>query len=210
MVWTDVEEDSEDEEEDEEVGEEVDEEDSGSEEGSDEDEEEEWAGLGDPEPDHADEKANNIPTPAPETIPGSEKPAPGMRYVVPHLRNRQGGQETEELSEEQIKLQRQLKGLLNRMSEQNISAILDSAEEIYSDHRRHGTSRLFYTACEAPAHCNTHICAAFYTDVTSTLTTLVVDGISSHSMHLDSYVVLHAAFVAALHKIIGVEFGTYP
>lgn len=48
-----------------------------------------------------------------------------------------------------------------------------------------------------------------FTDVTSTLTTLIVDGISSHSMLLDSYVVLHAAFVAALHKIVGVEFGMY-
>lgn len=28
-------------------------------------------------------------------------------------------------------------------------------------------------------------------------------------MHLESYVVLHAAFVASLHKIIGIEFGTY-
>ena len=44
-------------------------------------------------------------------------------------------------------------------------------------------------------------------DVTSTLTTLIVEGISSHSMLLDQYVVLHAAFVASLHKVVGVEFG---
>jgi len=46
-------------------------------------------------------------------------------------------------------------------------------------------------------------------DVTSTLTTLITDGISSHSILLDSYVVLYAAFVSSLHKIIGVEFGTH-
>ena len=46
------------------------------------------------------------------------------------------------------------------------------------------------------------------TDVTSTLTTLIVDGISSHSMLLDSYVVLHAALVSSLHKVVGVEYGT--
>lgn len=46
------------------------------------------------------------------------------------------------------------------------------------------------------------------TDVTSSITTLIVEGISAHSMLLDSYVVLHAAFVSALHKLIGVEFGT--
>ena len=47
----------------------------------------------------------------------------------------------------------------------------------------------------------------FYLDVTSTLTTLIIDGISSHSSLLDSYVVLYAAFVSSLHKIVGVEFG---
>ena len=29
-------------------------------------------------------------------------------------------------------------------------------------------------------------------------------------MLLDSYVVLHAAFVSALHKLVGIEFGAYP
>jgi hypothetical protein len=44
-------------------------------------------------------------------------------------------------------------------------------------------------------------------DVTSTLTTLVIDGIASHSSLLDSYVVLYAAFISSLHKIVGLEFG---
>ena len=41
----------------------------------------------------------------------------------------------------------------------------------------------------------------------STLTTLMIDGISSHAMLLDSFVVLHAAFISSLHRLIGVEFG---
>ena len=45
------------------------------------------------------------------------------------------------------------------------------------------------------------------TDVTSTLTTLMIDGISAHAMHLDSFVVLHAAFISSMHRLIGVEFG---
>lgn len=69
------------------------------------------------------------------------------------------------------------------MSEQNISTILDAMEELYRANKRH--------------------------DVTSTLTTLIIDGISSHSMLLDSYVVLHAALISALHKIIGIEFAAY-
>ncbi|OBZ72571.1 Suppressor of glycerol defect protein 1 [Grifola frondosa] len=82
-----------------------------------------------------------------------------------------------------IKVDQAIKGLLNRMSEQNIASIVDGVEEVYRNNRRH--------------------------DVTSTLTTLIIDGISSHSMLLDSYVVLHAAFVSGLHKLIGIEFAAY-
>ena len=41
-------------------------------------------------------------------------------------------------SEAQIKLKRQLKGLLNRLSEQNIGTILEGIEELYRGNRRHG------------------------------------------------------------------------
>ncbi|KAF8896428.1 armadillo-type protein [Infundibulicybe gibba] len=81
------------------------------------------------------------------------------------------------------KLTKQLKGLLNRMSEQNMASIIESVEDAYRNHRRN--------------------------DVTSTITTLILDGISSHSSLLDSYVVLHAAFISSLHKIIGVDFAAY-
>ncbi|KAJ4477246.1 hypothetical protein J3R30DRAFT_3734177 [Lentinula aciculospora] len=100
-------------------------------------------------------------------------------YVPPHLRAKTESKE----SEEQIKLTRQLKGFLNRMSEQNIASILDSVEETYRHHGRH--------------------------NVTSTITTLIIDSISSHSTLLDSYVVLYAAFVSSLHKLVGVEFATH-
>ncbi|THH33208.1 hypothetical protein EUX98_g958 [Antrodiella citrinella] len=108
-------------------------------------------------------------------------PASGTRYIPPHLRNRQP--DTVEESEAQTKLKRQLKGLLNRMSEQNIASIVEGIEEIYRNHRRN--------------------------DVTSTITTLLVEGISAHSILLDSYVVLHAALISSLHKLIGVEFAAY-
>ncbi|KAJ3714199.1 hypothetical protein C8R42DRAFT_726684 [Lentinula raphanica] len=45
--------------------------------------------------------------------------------------------------------------------------------------------------------------------VTSTITTLIIDTISSHSSLLDSYIALYAAFVSSLHKIIGIEFAAY-
>ncbi|KAF9223784.1 ARM repeat-containing protein [Gyrodon lividus] len=103
------------------------------------------------------------------------------RYIPPGLRRPTEG--ADGTQEDVVKLTRQLKGLINRMSEQNMSTVLDSIEEIYRKHRRH--------------------------DVTSSLTTLIIDGISSHAMLLDSFVVLHAAFVSSMHKLIGVEFAAF-
>lgn len=105
----------------------------------------------------------------------------GGRYIPPGLRKQLEGDLGSQ--EDLTKLTRQLKGLLNRMSEQNMATVLDGMEEIYRKHRRH--------------------------DVTSTLTTLIIDGISSHAMLLDSFVVLHAAFISSMHKLIGVEFAAF-
>ncbi|OSX58848.1 hypothetical protein POSPLADRAFT_1173112 [Postia placenta MAD-698-R-SB12] len=133
------------------------------------DEDEGWDGIGD--------SAGDLPLPDEQ----NDSVLDESRYVPPHLRNREASAHGD--TEAQFKLTRQLKGLLNRMSEQNIASITDGVEEIYRNHRRH--------------------------DVTSSITTLIVEGISAHSMLLDSYVVLHAAFVSALHKLIGVEFAAY-
>lgn len=86
------------------------------------------------------------------------------------------------------------------MSEQNLASILDSMEGIYREHRRNGNvSSLFQSILRLTLQ---------FIDVTTHLTTLIIDGIAAHSSLLDSYVVLYAAFVSSLHKIIGVEFGT--
>ncbi|TFK23605.1 hypothetical protein FA15DRAFT_656561 [Coprinopsis marcescibilis] len=119
-----------------------------------------------------------------ETEPSIAAPEQGNKtpsaYIPPHLRKAQAAQAP---SEALLKLTRQLKGLLNRMSEQNMSTILDGIEEIYRENTRN--------------------------DVTSTLTNLILEGVSSHSVLLDSYVVLHAAFVSSLHKLIGIEFAAH-
>ncbi|KAK0450247.1 hypothetical protein EV421DRAFT_2008053 [Armillaria borealis] len=129
---------------------------------------EEWHGI------------NSSPSDSREDDGQTAEVPTASRYIPPHLRH---DQTSEKDSEEVIKLKRNLKGLLNRMSEQNLSSILDGVEEQYRKHRRH--------------------------DVTSTITALIIDGISSHSSLLDSYVVLHAAFVSSLHKIVGIEFAAY-
>ncbi|KAJ7475957.1 hypothetical protein FB451DRAFT_1034114 [Mycena latifolia] len=145
-------------------------------EGEDEDE---WNGIEDVDSMERGEEDKGAQSPV-HNEPLAAKPQAGTAYVPPHLRNKPRDEADSELL---VKLTRQLKGLLNRMTEQNIGSILDSIEEIYRKHRRN--------------------------DVTSTLTTLIVDGISSHSSLLDSYVVLYAAFVSSLHKIVGIEFAAY-
>ncbi|KAF9525634.1 hypothetical protein CPB83DRAFT_859086 [Crepidotus variabilis] len=142
-------------------------------------EDEEWDGIpdGDTE-DHSLPIDISTNTPALET---KTLDSPAGRYVPPHLRN--VSKANSNPSEEQQKLLRHLKGLLNRMSEQNISSIIGSIEELYRDHRRN--------------------------DVTSMLTTLIIDSISNHSSLLDSFVVVYAAFVSSLHKIVGVDFAAH-
>ncbi|KAL1727850.1 hypothetical protein EV714DRAFT_253370 [Schizophyllum commune] len=138
------------------------------------DDEEEWQGIF--TSDAPSSAATETLSPAPEPA------APATRYVPPHLRNKAAagdGQNAEVIA----KLTKKLKGLLNRMTEQNLGSIIEGVEETYRQNRRH--------------------------DVTSTLTKLIIEGTSSHALLLDSYVVLHAAFVAALHKIVGVEFAAY-
>ncbi|KAG7451246.1 uncharacterized protein BT62DRAFT_926904 [Guyanagaster necrorhizus] len=134
----------------------------------DDDEYEEWHGINSSSSDSRKDRGQTSEVP---TV---------SHYIPPHLRH---DQTFENDSEEVIKLKRNLKGLLNRMSEQNLASILDGIEEQYRKHRRH--------------------------DVTSTITALIVEGISVHSSLLDSYVVLHAAFVSSLHKVVGIEFAAY-
>ncbi|OSD06573.1 MIF4G-domain-containing protein [Trametes coccinea BRFM310] len=157
-----------------------------SEAGSDE-EDEEWQGLDGSGDEQASEsvQGDNKPSASESKVDQSSTGAAapsGSKYVPPHLRKRAEAESAQQ-SEAQLKLTKQLKGLLNRMSEQNIASIVDGVEEIYRNNRRH--------------------------DVTETLTKLIVDGISSHSMLLDQYVVLHAAFVSALHKLVGIEFAAF-
>ncbi|CDW97793.1 hypothetical protein, partial [Sporisorium scitamineum] len=81
------------------------------------------------------------------------------------------------------KLRRQAQGLLNRLGDGNIDTIVNEYESLYRTHAR--------------AH------------VTSILTQLILDTITSRSNLVDTFVILHAALVAALHKVIGVEFAAF-
>ncbi|KAL4072651.1 hypothetical protein V8B97DRAFT_1885612 [Scleroderma yunnanense] len=143
----------------------------------------EWAGFGVDAGDiDSISHGTDLSTESEEASPSKQElTSPPKRYIPPGLRKQTDSNPGSH--EDLTKLTRQLKGLLNRMSEQNMTTVLDGIEEVYRKHRRH--------------------------DVTSTLSTLIIEGVSSHAMLLDSFVVLHAAFISSMHRLIGVEFAAF-
>lgn len=111
------------------------------------------------------------------TDKASDAPAPG-KYVPPALRRKQ-----EESSEEVIKLRRALKGPLNRLSEANVSTIVNEINGLFLVHPR--------------------------STVNEELTNLILDSIIQQGRLLDTFVYLHATLVSALYRLQGVEFGAH-
>ena len=84
-------------------------------------------------------------------------------------------------SESLTRLRRQAQGLLNKLSEANLISILGEVEKLYRDYPRQS--------------------------VTSTFTTLLLGLICDRSALQDTFIVLHAGFIAAVYKIMGMDFG---
>lgn len=78
-------------------------------------------------------------------------------------------------------LRRQIQGLLNRLSEANLVSILGYMEKIYRDHPRQ--------------------------HVTTTLLDLLMGLLSDPTTLQDTFIILHAGFIAAVYKIVGTDFG---
>jgi nucleolar MIF4G domain-containing protein 1 len=98
------------------------------------------------------------------------------KYIPPSLRKR-----TEQDSESLTRLQRQMRGHLNKLSEANLISILKDIESLYQSHARQ--------------------------DVTSTLIDLLLSQFCDRSILQNTFVILHAAFIAAVYKVIGTDFG---
>ncbi|KAF3010829.1 suppressor of glycerol defect [Curvularia kusanoi] len=80
-----------------------------------------------------------------------------------------------------LRLKRQIQGLINRLSDANILTILKDIEKIYATNPR--------------GYVNT------------TLIDLLIDMLSDPSALLESFIILHAGFIAAVYKVIGPDFG---
>ena len=85
--------------------------------------------------------------------------------------------ETENLS----RLRRQIQGLLNRLSEANILSILNDVEKLYREHPRQ--------------------------HVATTLIDLLVGLLNDPTSLQDTFIILHAGFIAAIYKVVGTDFG---
>lgn len=84
-------------------------------------------------------------------------------------------------TEKIARLKRQAQGHLNRLSEANIISIVDEFDKLYSTNPRQ--------------------------DVTTVIIDLLLAAFTTPSMLQNTYIILHAAFVAALYKLLGADFG---
>lgn len=85
------------------------------------------------------------------------------------------------ISKDLTRLRRQLQGLLNRLSEANLLSILQDVEKIYR--------------CNPRQH------------VSSTLLDLLTGLLCDPTSLQDTFIILHAGFIAAMYKVIGTDFG---
>ena len=100
------------------------------------------------------------------------------KYIPPSLRhNGLGGSGSEDLSQ----LRRQIQGLLNRLSETNLTSILGEVEKLYRGHPRQHVSTI--------------------------LLDLLLSLLSDPTSLQDTFIILHAGFIAAVFKVLGSDFG---
>lgn len=112
-----------------------------------------------------------------------------VKYVPPAVRAAREHEMQQRLSsnvqksEDMQKINKVVKGSLNRLSEANIETILGQLQELYRNKPRH--------------------------DVTTSITDLVLSTIGSRDNMLDSFVILYAGFTGSLHRLVGIEFMAY-
>lgn len=124
------------------------------------------------------------------TIPSKENPfvAPVQddensgSYIPPALR-RKMALEAGEMSEEIVALQRKIKSSLNKLSEGNISTIINDINGLFVDNPRHL--------------------------VIENLTNIIIDGVVMQGRLLETFVHLQSCVVSAIFRLQGVEFGAH-
>ncbi|KAI1921730.1 suppressor of glycerol defect [Ophidiomyces ophidiicola] len=102
--------------------------------------------------------------------------SPSTKYIPPSKRVGACAE-----SDSEMRLRRQIKGHLNKLSEANIVSILSDIEKLYQEYPRQ--------------------------TVTAMLIDLLLGLICSGSGLNDTFIILHAGFITGIFKVIGMEFG---
>jgi nucleolar MIF4G domain-containing protein 1 len=105
----------------------------------------------------------------------------GSKYVPPALRAKMLGGHDEKRREEMLRLQRKVKGLLNRLAASNMSGIAKELEGLYASHSRN--------------------------DMNECLSKLFFDSLISPALAPERLVMEHALLIGVLHCNVGVEVG---
>ncbi|XP_034428033.1 nucleolar MIF4G domain-containing protein 1 [Hippoglossus hippoglossus] len=111
-----------------------------------------------------------------ESVPENTSSTTG-KYVPPHLRNIGDDKRKAEL----VKLKRNVKGLLNRLSEANMASICGQLEEIYMNSSRK--------------------------DMNDTLTEVLLAACVTPALMPDRLLMEHVMLVSVLHNAVGIEVG---
>ncbi|MCJ1471585.1 dihydrolipoamide dehydrogenase precursor [Lambiella insularis] len=125
-----------------------------------------------------------VPSPVPVKVRENPYIAPSIatvstyskKYIPPSLRASQVSE-----PQESRRLQRQIQGLLNRLSESNMLGVLSDFEKLYQTNARH--------------------------DVTFAVIELLIGLLCDPNVLQDTFIILHAGFVAGVYKLVGVDFG---
>ena len=110
------------------------------------------------------------------TITETDEVKPAGKYIPPSMRKPASTE-----SERMTRLRRQVQGLINRLSEVKLVAILGDFEELYRMNPR--------------------------ADVTGIITEILVATLCDPSILNDTYHILHGGFLAGLYKILGTDVG---
>ncbi|KAF5857926.1 suppressor of glycerol defect [Aspergillus alliaceus] len=131
--------------------------------------------------DEAEESEEDKPAPKkrenPFVAPVVETAENRPQKYIPPSLRAASGSESESLT----RLRRQAQGHINKLSEANLVSILAEFEKLYREYPRK--------------------------DVTSTLINLLFGMICERSALQDTFLILHAGFIAAVYRIVGMDFG---
>ena len=125
----------------------------------------------------SDEKAPPKERENPYIAPPTKKEVTPAQKYIPPSLRARQDPESESLT----RLKRQAQGHLNKLSEANLISIVAEFEKLYRDYPRQ--------------------------HVTSTIIDLLMGLICERSVLQDTFLVLHAGFIAALYKLMGMDFG---